>query len=147
MKLVPYFFTHPKGLVSSGHLACLWIFLASAGKRLWQTEEPRLLCEEEIVSSYCEPNGLIAKRISIEKDIAFVEVDSQLTSLKEFYLWEEALQLPSKPECWKRIVLVYDSDSNLWWSGKGIVDAEIPELGSLEELLARLKEYHEDTVE
>lgn len=138
MKLVPYFFTHPNGLVLTGHLDCLWIFLASAGKRLWQTEESGVLSEEEIVSSYCKPNGILPKRIWIENEIAFIEVDSHLTTLKEFYTWEEALQHSSKPECWKRIVLVYDSDANLWWSGKGIVEAEIPELGPLEDVLALL---------
>lgn len=147
MKLVPYFFTHPKGLVSTERIECLWIFLASAGKRLWQTDEEGRLSTQEIVTSYCEPNGLIANQIWIENDISFVEVDSQRTPLKDFYMWEEALQLPSKPECWKRIVLVYDSDSNLWWSGKGIAEAEIPELGSVEEILARLKKNHKDSVE
>lgn len=138
MKLVPYFFTHPKGLVSEGHLTCLWIFLASAGKRLWQTEEQGFVCEEEILSSYCEPNGLSPKQIWSDKDIAFIEINPQKTSLKEFYTWEEALQLPSKPECWKRIVLVYDVDKNLWWSGKGLGEAEIPEFGSVDDFLARL---------
>lgn len=138
MKLVPYFFTHPKGLVSEGDLVCLWIFLSSAGKRLWQTDEPGTLSFNEICSSYCEPNGFVCKGINIQNDIAYLEIDSTKTRLQDFYGWEEALQLPSKPECWKRIVLVYDTDKNLWWSGKGIGEAEIPELGPVEEILTHL---------
>lgn len=147
MKLVPYFFTHPKGLVSEGTLVCLWIFLASAGKRSWQTEEPGLISKEEILTSYCEPNGLVVKSIRIEKDVAYIKIDQQKTRFSEFYMWEEALSLPTRPECWKRFVCVVDTDRNLWWSGKGMPEAELPDLGPIEDLLSRLKNDDKESVE
>lgn len=140
MKLVPYFFTHPPA--KQGTLSCLWIFLSFAGKRLWQTEEPGSVSSEEILSSYCEPNGLPIVKIDRQGEIAYLEVDPSSLRFSDFYQWEEALRLPEKPECWKRFVSLQDAEGNEWWSGSGILEAELPELGSVDSVVRSLRKFH-----
>ena len=146
MKLVPYCFTHPAHQPPQLQLTCLWVFVSSAGKRLWQTEEASLT-DEEILTLYCEPNGLPV--IHIQRDptnhCVYLEVDATHVKFSEFYSWEEAMVHPEKPECWRRFVFFEDAKGTEWWSPKGLVEAELPDLGSVASLWS-LKRTRESIV-
>ena len=137
MKLVPFFLR--ESFKHTFHIHILYVFLGYAGKSVWTTEESALLSTEEIVNNYCEPNGIVGKGIRIEKDIAYIEVDDKKTNIADFYTWEEALQKPAKPECWRRFYFFHDKEGGEWWSPKELIEAEIQGLGNVEELYRHLR--------
>jgi hypothetical protein len=62
--------------------------------------------------------------------------------LNEFYNWDEALAMPSKPECWRSFYFFKDTHGDDWWTPKNILDAEIQGLGSIHSLfLDILREF------
>ena len=147
MKLVPFFLTKriQKNLGPSElTIYKLMIFLDKAGKQSWGTETEALYTEKELMQEYLEPNGIVAKHIVIDKkkSLAFIEVDQEKLLLNEFYNWDEALLLPSKPECWRSFYFFKDAHGDDWWSPKNILDAEIQGLGSVHSLfLDILREF------
>lgn len=139
MKLVPFMVTQKK--VQGFQVTTLHVFLSYAGKRVWLTENPGLLDSEEILSEYCEPNGLFVSQIDInkEKETAYLRIDPIKTNLSDFYTWEEALQQPGKPECWRRFYFFENQESSDWWSPKGLIEGEIQDYGTIETLFNDIK--------
>ena len=139
MKLVPFFLTKRiQKNISPSDLTIykLMVFLDKAGKQSWGTETDQLYTEQELRDEYLEPNGLVAKRIVIDqkKCLGLVEVDEEKLKLNEFYSWDEALAMPSKPECWRSFYFFKDAHGDEWWSPKYILDAEIQGLGPVHSL-------------
>jgi hypothetical protein len=112
------------------------VFLDKAGKQSWATETEALYTEKELVQEYLEPNGLVPRHIVINKKtkVALIEVNEEKLLLNEFYNWDEALAMPSKPECWRSFYFFKDAHGDDWWSPKYILDAEIQGLGSVHSL-------------
>lgn len=137
MKLVPFFLT--ESMKHTFYVQTLFVFLSHAGKALWATDESGVVSRETILSDYCEANGFVVKRFFIEKDIAFIEIDPQTTNLSDFYTWEEALEKPGKPECWRRFYFLQDKEGSDWWSPKGLIEAEIQGFGNIETLFRHLR--------
>ncbi len=98
-------------------MTCLCLFLSHKGKSLWTTEEPSLT-ESQLRQEYLDSNGLIAKRICIESQVAYVEIDTEKTNRKDFYEWEEALQSSQSLECWRSFYFFKDSSGADWFSPK-----------------------------
>jgi len=120
------------------------IFLDKAGKQSWGTDNDTLYSEKELLQEYLEPNGLAARRIVIDKKnkVALIEVNQEKLLLNEFYNWDEALAMPSKPECWRSFYFFKDTHGDEWWTPKNILDAEIQGLGSIHSLfLEILREF------
>ena len=120
------------------------IFLDKAGKQSWGTDNDTLYSEKELLQEYLEPNGLAARRIIIDKKnkVALIEVDQEKILLNEFYNWDEALAMPSKPECWRSFYFFKDTYGDDWWTPKNILDAEIQGLGPVHSLfLDILREF------
>jgi hypothetical protein len=109
------------------------IFLDKAGKQSWTADSDTQIDEKELMQEYLEPNGLIAKKIVIqsEKSLALVEIDQEKLRLQDFYNWEEALTMSSKPECWRCFYFFADTNGEEWWTPKYCMDAEINGLGSI----------------
>lgn len=147
MKLVPFFLTKriQKNLGPSDlTIYKLMVFLDKAGKQSWGTETEALYTEKELVQEYLEPNGLVPRHIVINKKtkVALIEVNEEKLLLNEFYNWDEALAMPSKPECWRSFYFFKDAHGDDWWSPKYILDAEIQGLGSVHSLfLDILREF------
>lgn len=137
MKLLPFFLTEKTK--HTFHMQTLSLFLAFAGKSVWVTDEPGILSQKTILEDYCEPNGFFVKKITIQKDIAFLEIDPLKTNLSDFYTWEEALRKPTKPECWRHFYFLQDKEGSDWWSPKGLIEAEIQGYGNVEELFRHLR--------
>lgn len=95
----------------------LKLFLAHGGKALWRTDE-QSLTEKQIQEDYLLPNGIIAEKILLQKDIAFVEVNPEKTHLEDFYTWEEALTNPARPECWRTYWFFTDTQGAEWFSSR-----------------------------
>lgn len=139
MKLIPYFLTNrPLKNLEGIRLS---LFLSSAGKSVWKTDEPGLLSEKDIRENYLEPNGFVVTKLVIEKQnqTAWIRIDQTKTKLSEFYTWEEALQSSSKPECWRHFYWMRDEKGSHWWSPTGAAGAEIADLGQLQEILERIE--------
>jgi hypothetical protein len=120
------------------------IFLDKAGKQSWGTDNDTLYSEKELLQEYLEPNGLVARSIVIDKKnkVALIEVNQEKLLLNEFYNWDEALAMPSKPECWRSFYFFKDTHGDEWWTPKNILDAEIQGLGSIHSLfLEILREF------
>ena len=111
------------------------IFLDKAGKQSWATEEEDSshYTEKELIQEYLEPNGFVSKKIVInsKKSLGLIEIDEEKLRLNDFYNWDEALAMPSKPECWRSFYFFKDSIGDQWWSPKYILDAEVQGLGSI----------------
>jgi hypothetical protein len=120
------------------------VFLDKAGKQSWGTDNDTLYSEKELLQEYLEPNGLAARSMVIDKKnkLALIEVDQEKLLLNEFYNWDEALAMPSKPECWRSFYFFKDTHGDDWWTPKNILDAEIQGLGSIHSLfLDILREF------
>lgn len=138
MKLVPFFLTRQNQ--NGFSIVGLSVFLSHAGKAIWLTDESGPVSEKTIRQDYCEPNGFVVESIKIvEKTLAFIEVNPAKMNLSEFYTWEEALQNPSKPECWRKFYFVQDKEGAEWWSPKGLIEAEIQGFGNVSELWRHLR--------
>jgi hypothetical protein len=138
MKLVPFFLT--KHVQNSFTIVSLSLFLSHAGKSLWTTDESGALSASKILEDYCEPNGFVVESIRMEDtSLAFVQVQPEKMNLADFYSWEEALQTPSKPECWRKFYFIQDKDGAEWWSPKGLLEAELQGFGSISELWRHLR--------
>ncbi len=145
MKLVPFILTQKKnGLFTISKLS---LFLSHAGKSLWQTEESGLLSQDTLQEEYLLPNGFPVDHMEIDKAkrIAYVQVDKGKMNLSDFYTWEEALTKPDKPECWRHFYFIQDKEGADWWSPKGLLEAELPEVGNLGDLFVSLQSIKRDT--
>lgn len=143
MKLIPFILTQkhtPKFEIWS-----LTLFLSHAGKAVWKTDEHGFISKEKIEKDYCEPNGFVVKHLHIDekKQLAFLEIDKHRTNMNDFYTWEEALSKSTKPECWRRYFFFENNligEGGDWWSPKGLVEAEIHEIGNVADLFQEIKE-------
>jgi hypothetical protein len=137
MKLVPFFLTKRiQTHVGDSDLTIykLMIFLDKAGKQAWaHGDESDVLSEKEICIDHLEPNGFKAKSIIIDskKNTALIEVDRDTLKLQDYYNWDEALSMTSKPECWRCFYFFKDKEGDDWWSSKNISEGEIQGLGSV----------------
>jgi hypothetical protein len=140
MKLVPFFLTEKQtGMFTITKLS---LFLSHAGKSLWQTEEQGNVSIDVLKEEYLEPNGMEAEKIQMDqmKQIAYVKINPKTLCLSDFYAWEEAMAKPSRPECWRNFYFVQDKEKADWWSAKGLLEAEIPELGNVATLFFTLQD-------
>lgn len=139
MKLLPFVLKQKH--TSSFTVSSLSLFLTHAGKGIWKTEEPGVVSLEVLERDYCEPNGLVLSHafLDAETTTAYLQVDPAKTSLSDFYTWEEALAKPTKPECWRTFYFFEDKEEAFWWSPQGIVEAELPEIGSVQTILSYLR--------
>ena len=145
MKLVPFVLTNQKR--SLFLLTRCSLFLAHAGKRLWQTEEEGLVSLQQLKEEYLHPNGFVIQDIQIDpkKQIAFIQVNASQMNFQDFYMWEEALTNPEKPECWRPFYFVNDADGVEWWSAQGIPEAEFQGGETLYELFQEIRLRFSDT--
>lgn len=121
-------------------IVSLSLFLSHAGKSIWTTDESGQVSDKTIYEDYCEPNGFVVETIKqYDKGLAFVQVNPSKMNLSEFYTWEEALQSPSKPECWRKFYFLQDKEGAEWWSPKGLIEAEIQGFGNVSELWRHLR--------
>jgi hypothetical protein len=142
MKLVPFFLT--KHIQNGFTIVSLSLFLSHAGKSIWTTDEPGFISQQSIVQEYCEPNGFVVECIqSLDKTLAFVQVNPSKMNISEFYTWEEALHQPTKPECWRKFYFVQDKDGAEWWSPKGLIEAEIQGFGNVVDLWRHLRTLYD----
>jgi hypothetical protein len=141
MKLVP--FIHRQKQVNSFWVSELQLFLSHAGRSVWKTEEPGSLPSKTILEEYCEPNGFFIKNVHMDtqQNIAYVEIDPEKTKLCDFYTWEEALQQSTKPECWRTFFFMKDKNNEHWYGAKGIVEAEIQDLGNIADVYERIQSF------
>jgi hypothetical protein len=141
MKLVP--FIHRQKQVNSFWVSELLLFLSHAGRGVWKTEEPGVLSSKTILEEYCEPNGFVVKNLHLDpqNNIAYIEIDSTKTKLSDFYTWEEALQQPTKPECWRPFFFMRDKNNEHWYWAKGIVEAEIQDVGNIADVYERIQSF------
>lgn len=142
MKVLPFALTQRQQ--NDFQIHCLLLFLTHAGKSVWKTEEPGCLSEKTLIEEYLEPNDIFAKNIKMDakKNIAYIEIDTSRTMISDFYTWDEAIQKPSKPECWRRFYFIQDKEGLSWWSPKGFLEAEIQGMETLDELFLSLKSSH-----
>lgn len=118
----------------------LSLFLSHAGKSIWTPDESGTLNEATIYEDYCQPNGFVVESIRMQgTSIAFIQVNPQKMNLSDFYTWDEALQIPAKPECWRKFYFIQDKDGAEWWSPKGLFEAEIQGFGNISELWRHLR--------
>lgn len=138
MKLVPFVLTHKKQ--GSFVLTRCTLFLAHAGKSIWQTDEAGSISVEKLYEDYLDPNGFVVDHINLDstKQIAFAQIDPVKTSFAEFYTWEEALTKSEKPECWRHFYFVRDAEQTDWWSPRGIVEADFQSGESLSDLFQEI---------
>jgi hypothetical protein len=143
MKLLPYILT--KRETKDFTFWKFTVFLSFAGKSIWEESGP--LSKSVIQHDYCELNGLYAKDIVIDpkKQLALIQIDTQKTNLSEFYIYEEALQKPDKPECWRSFYFIQDKGQIFWWSPKGLIEAEIQGGGNIQELFEDCIRWSKDT--
>ena len=138
MKLVPFFLSKQDTGIDQEITMYKWtVFLRHAGKAVWRTDEPGLVPENVIMNEYLLPNGIFIKRLTYNKDrsVAWIHVDTTKTKLSEFYNWDEALDMSSKPECWRSFYFFKDKNGADWWSPKGIsCEADIQDLGNVAEV-------------
>jgi hypothetical protein len=137
MKLIPYFWKQKNQ--SKFRFTSLSVFMSHAGKSIWCSDESGTLSKQTILEDYCEPNGFVVKSIHLDKDTAYIEVDAEKMNLSDFYTWEEALQKPGKPECWRSFYFVQDKEGCDWWSPKGLIEAEIQGYGNAYDLWRHLR--------
>ncbi len=99
-----------------------------------------------ILEDYCEPNGFHVQKITMSKnkEIAYIHVDPKQTNMKEFYTWEESLALPEKPECWRRFSFLMEKGGTIWWSPKGLVEAEIQGAGNVQDIFEEIYSWSKD---
>ena len=114
MKIFPFIHKTIQGSLKATGLS---VFLAQAGRTLWQTDEPSV-SEAQLKEEYLLPNGLIPKQIIILGQIAYVEIDKDKTNRNDFYTWDEALQNPGKPECWKLFSFFEDEKGAEWFTSR-----------------------------
>lgn len=126
MKLIPFFYS--KKETNEFTIYTLRLFTERAGKSIWKADGQ--LSADEISRDHMEPNGLFSKRVLINKDIAFIEIDSEKTNLNDFFSYEEALANPDKPECWRKFYFFIDKRNESWWSSKDI-QTDLEETGSV----------------
>lgn len=140
MKLLPFLLTQKR--TSEFTIHKLSLFLSHAGKSLWHTDESGMLSPEVLQEEYLVPNGMQAKSIRMDPklQIAYIEVEKDTLQLNDFYTWEEAMAKPSKPECWRNFYFVTDKQGADWWSPKGLLEAELPEVGNIGLLFSKLQD-------
>jgi hypothetical protein len=88
--------------------------LTIGGKYLWE-EDDNLHIDTDIL----EPNGIYRasstiKSIPAHPTYYLCEVDSNKTSLNEFYKWEELLTDDDATFCWKTYTHLTDTNKNTW---------------------------------
>jgi hypothetical protein len=138
MKLVPFFLTNQSQ--NTFTIVSASFFLAHAGKSIWTTDESGTVSEKTILEDYCEPNGFVVESIKIvDTTLAFLQVNPSKMNLSDYYTWDEALQHPNKPECWRKFYFIQDKEGADWWSPKGLVEAEIQGFGNVVELWRHLR--------
>jgi len=144
MKLLPFVLTTKQ--TEKFTMYKLLLFLSHAGKNIWDV--PGLLSKSTIESEYCEGNGFVWKSIDIDSknQIAYIQIDAEKTNLSDFYTWEEALQKPSKPECWRHFYFMQDAKGAFWWSPKGMIEAEIQEGGNIQDIFEDILRRSKDTL-
>lgn len=113
MKILPFFLQKQESQLKQTRL-CL--FLSHAGKALWTIDET--LQAAELEDEYLKPNGIPSSKIIMDGSLALVEVDLKQIQLQDFYSWEEALQHPQKPECWRSYYFFQDTSGSDWFSPK-----------------------------
>ena len=113
MKIIPFILkNHPGSL----EMSALKLFVAHAGKAIWTTDET--LTVSQLEQEYLVPNGLISKRVHLVGTTFFVEIDPEKTKCSDFYTWDEALQLPNRPECWRSYYFFKDTTGAEWFSSR-----------------------------
>lgn len=130
------------------HVHIIVVFLDKAGKRVWQTEDEPGMDQQPVPDflreTYLEPNGIYASDILLDSvdDCAWVRVDAKKTSFRDFYSWEEALQRPDKPECWRTFYFFSSESGEEFWSPVYVQHpgAEIQGLGNVYCLFEKVKQ-------
>ena len=114
MKIFPFVLKRTQGSLET---TCLSVFLAQAGRTLWQTDE-LTVSQKQLEEDYLLPNGLIPKQIVFQGQIVYIQIDNDKTNRNDFYQWEEALQNPGKPECWRLFSFFQDEKGAEWFSSR-----------------------------
>lgn len=101
MWIVPFMKHHSSNLKSGVHakfpLTMIWIFLASGGQEVWQTEDSEEpLNPEQVYLEYCEGNGIYGTW-ELRDNILFVDVSPEKTKLSDFYTWSDFLKRHQTP--------------------------------------------------
>lgn len=121
MKVLPFYLKQKTGQLQMTNLT---VFLSSAGKNLWQTEE-QTLSEKQLREDYLEPNGFVVKKIKLIQQMYFVEIDPEKTKLEDFYKWDETFKLQQRVECWRSFYFFKDATNADWFTGKQQQESEI----------------------
>lgn len=110
MFIIPYIHrttTHNNMIVN------IFKILTIGGKYLWE-ESDGLNIDTDIL----EPNGIYitgpVKTISKLSTHSLCEIDSNKTTLTEFYKWEELPFNDEETFCWKTYTYLTDTNENIW---------------------------------
>ncbi len=141
MKLLPFILNKKK--VNTFIITSVNVFLSHAGKSIWKTEESGNIPFQSILEEYCEPNGIFVEKSHMDtlNQVAYLCIDKTKTNVSDFYTWEEALQIQTKPECWRRFYFIQDYDGAEWWSPEGLTETEIQDYGNISLLYKMIQTY------
>ena len=94
MILLPYYITE-KPLPIGCKVWTLWIFMASAGKTLWKTDDED---RETVIREYLNENGIFGEEMSSSDPFLMYKVDTEKTQIKDFHTWTDVLLKQATPD-------------------------------------------------
>lgn len=92
MFIIPYILQNPKLSETNFNLSTLWVFTTKGGTALWETDE-EICTEEEILKEYLLANGFKGRAHGVKGGCYLFEVDPSQTTLSDFYMWTDFLQM------------------------------------------------------
>lgn len=124
-------------------MSSLQVFLSHAGKSVWKTDENGVVPLNTVFQDYCEPNGFVVEKSFVDtgNQVVYLQINPDKTCLSDFFTWEEALENPAKPECWRHFYFIQDKENADWWSPQGLIEAEIQDYGNISVLYEKIKTY------
>jgi hypothetical protein len=100
MFVIPYFTKPQIETTIDWAFLPVYLFLDNKGRQLWYCEES----EQEILQVILPENGFHIKSHWKQGDRLYVEIDTNLTNIHNFYSFEEVTRKKEKgkEECWRR---------------------------------------------
>jgi hypothetical protein len=114
MFIIPYFVKNELESISEFKIWNAWVFLASGGSAVWETDED---CgESEIVDIYLKPNGFVGRVTSVTANCLYYELNPSAMDMKNYYMWSDSFDSEAnvfRPFIWLGAANPFDPSTSL----------------------------------
>jgi hypothetical protein len=138
MILLPYYITE-KTLPIGCKVWTLWIFMSSAGKTFWKTEDED---RETVIREYLNENGIFGEELPSSDPFLMYKVDTEKTQIQDFHTWADILSTRANPDhAWRPFFWLGESSYSQvdrwgWKEEVNMAKIDMYTMGQIWELIA-----------